>query len=189
MFKRRDFRWVERNRLVSSSNFFFFFSFFLHVECVEYEMFFYCSIFIIVFLFVSLFRLASPFCDQSSRWRRPGSSRIVVQVTPERLTIAAAFQFAASNACTELGKKKEEKLSYNNNSTKFDYLLYRLDFHSFPFYLVFLLLFCVLLFDDDHRKTTAWDRTTANASQVMAVRHATLVCYPRFSLAVFFYLI
>ena len=166
----------------------FFFSFFLHVECVEYEMFFYCSIFIIVFLFVSLFRLASPFCDQSSRWRRPGSSRIVVQVTPERLTIAAAFQFAASNACTELGKKKEEKLSYNNNSTKFDFLLYRLDFHSFPFYLVFLLLFCVLLFDDDHRKTTAWDRTTANASQVMAVRHATLVCYPRFSLAVFFYL-
>ena len=148
MFKRRDFRWVERNRLVSSSNFFFFFSFFLHVECVEYEMFFYCSIFIIVFLFVSLFRLASPFCDQSSRWRRPGSSRIVVQVTPERLTIAAAFQFAASNACTELGKKKEEKLSYNNNSTKFDFLLYRLDFHSFPFYLVFLLLlfFCVCYF-------------------------------------------
>jgi hypothetical protein len=56
--------------------------------------------------------------------------------------------------------------------------------------LVFLLLlFCVLLFDDDHRKTTAWDRTTASASPVMAVRHATLVCYPRFSLAVFFYLI
>lgn len=30
------------------------------------------------------------------------SWRIVVQVTPERLTIAAAFPFVASNACTEL---------------------------------------------------------------------------------------
>jgi hypothetical protein len=61
------------------------------------------------FLFFSLFRLAPPFCDQSSPWRRPGFSRIVVRVTPERLTIAAAFQFAASNACTELGKKKKKK--------------------------------------------------------------------------------
>ncbi len=89
----------------------------------------FCSILIIVF--VNFLFFVCHLLFQSSRWRRPGSSRIVVQVTPERLTIAAAFPFVASSACTELGKKITQPHFSQYRNKKIWFFLYSFSFYTY----------------------------------------------------------